>query len=62
MMIEEMRNPPDSSLWNDLGRLFKGEFNARYLVYLVLMLIAGAVGGILIFDFINRRRHGGFRI
>lgn len=58
--IIELKNPAGEG--SDLGNLYSHLGASKLLLYFIIVLIIGAAVGIFVFDFINRQRHGGFRI
>jgi len=53
----DAQSPPDKI------KLEMGEFNwKKMLISVAVSLAAGFIAGLLVLDWINRRRHGGFRI
>ena len=57
--------PPNSSgigSENSGDKLSSNNNSSLSLFSFLIIFIFGVIGGVLIIDYINRRRHGGFRV
>jgi len=57
--IQQLLNPTNKAQFSlkSISAYFK-----RHIAYVLISLIAGFLGGLFIYDLINRRRHSGFRV